>query len=276
MRKRRILLLAAATAVMAEGLSALVFKQHCAAAQHDFIPVSAVFPEALRRAQDSIPKYRRPEESTYLTFMEWYQVFNPQEYAEFIAKRKPSGFPYLASIRQCWTGFCETCGATHERHPFNVGNYLMLTVIGVSFTAEYAIKGAWENTLGRFTEWTAGGQRVSEDDFAARAAYDYGAFIPTDPWYMFPFPKKLSGVWSDNPFWGHNFIRKCERKVFLTLEFGVKSVYAWLIKMGTPFRLLRKYFHRKSIATPVYYLLTLDFLRTANYLNFGDYGSKSS
>ncbi len=50
---------------------------------------------------------------------------------------------------------------------------------------------------------------------------------------MFPFPKKLSEVWSDNPFWGHNFIRKCERKVFLTLEFGVKSVYAWLIKMGT-------------------------------------------
>ncbi len=65
MRKRRILLLAAAAAVMAEGLSVMVFKRRCAAAKHNFIPVSAVFPEALRRAQDSIPKYRCPEESTY-------------------------------------------------------------------------------------------------------------------------------------------------------------------------------------------------------------------
>ena len=71
--------LSSAAAVMAVGLSVMVFKRRCAAAQHNFIPVSAVFPEALRRAQDSIPKYRRPEESTYLTFMEWYQVFNPQE-----------------------------------------------------------------------------------------------------------------------------------------------------------------------------------------------------
>jgi len=233
LRKRKILALSLSGAVLALAACAALIAGRCLHAQRDFHPIRTAFPPELKRAQDSLPKYRRAEESTYLTYTEWYLVFNPQEYADFIARERPSRFPYLASIRQCWSGYCEACGVTHGRYPFNGSDYLMLSVISVSFSVEYAIKGAWESTLGRASEWTAGGRRVPEDEYAAKVAREYGAFIPTDPWYMFPFRAKLTGLWRETPFWGKDFLRKCERKVFLSLEYGVKAGYAWIIKAAT-------------------------------------------
>jgi hypothetical protein len=64
-------------------------------------------------------------------------------------------------------------------------------------------------------------------------AQEYGNFIPTAPWYDFPFGDKFIGLWADTQIFGPHWIRKIERKVFLSLEYGIKSVYALLIRIGT-------------------------------------------
>ena len=88
----------------------------------------------------------------------------------------------------------------------------------------------YENTLGRLSEWTAGGQRTGEDDFAARVAREYGDFVPTRPWFEFPFGARFTELWATNDLFGPHFIRKCERKFFLSLEYGIKTPYAAIIR----------------------------------------------
>ena len=74
-------------------------------------------------------------------------------------------------------------------YPFSTGNHLMLGIIGSSFSIEYALKGLYENTVGRATEWIAG-HDTPEDAFARRTAAEYGTFMHTVPWYEFPFASR--------------------------------------------------------------------------------------
>lgn len=178
-----------------------------------------------------IPDYRRTEESTYLTLLEWYQVFSYQEYATWIGTEPPSGFPYFRAIGQSWSMYCHAYGATEGTYPFNAGNHLMLFVIGTSFSAEYALKGVYEMTSGWITEQD--GFDTPEDRYAAFVAADYGEFIEREPWYAYPFGRHAVGVWSENPFFGEDMWRKTERKLFLSAEYGVKAGYALAIKLAT-------------------------------------------
>ena len=211
---------------------ALIFNFKCSSAQPNFETISDEIPTQFKAAEGEIKDYHRAEESTYLTFPEWYLVFNPQEYGQFIAKEKPSHFPYFTSIGQFWSGYCQVYGITKRNYPFNVGDHLMEAVIGTSFSVEYAVKGVWENTIGRVSEWL-GGTQTEEDVYAAKVAQEYSNFIPIDPWYLFPFGQKLGGLWKDTSFFGPHILRKWERKTFLTLEYGVKAIYGWLIKIAT-------------------------------------------
>ena len=170
--------------------------------------------------------YQRDEDATYLTFTEWYLVFNPQEYAQYLQTRPPSGFPYFRAIDQIWDGYTEVFGIAQKHYAFNSGYNLMLVVIGTSSTVEFAIKGIYEGSVGRFFEWTAGHEVTPEERYAARAAQEYGDFVPTMPWFAFPFGKKFTGLWTETSFFGPHIARKCERKFFLSLEYGFKYFYA--------------------------------------------------
>ena len=202
-------------------------------AANRFHPVNDPVSSEHRALIASIPKYQRPESGTYLTFPEWYLVFNPQEYAQSLAQHPPSRFPYFKSIDQLWTGYAEVYGATKRTYPFDPGKHLMVMVISTSSTVEFTIKGVYENTVGRLSELSAGNHRTSEDDYAAQVAKDYGDFIPTLPWFEFPFGHKLTKLWSQNRFFGRHFPRKLERKFFLSLEYGVKSLYAGVIRLAS-------------------------------------------
>ena len=107
----------------------------------------------------------------------------------------------------------------------------MLQVIGISTTAEYLLKGLYENTIGRFTRWTASAD-TPEDRIIQQAHRAYGELIYTDPWYKFPFVHWVKKIWLEPSFFGENFIRKLERKLSFTLEFSFKSLYAKLIGFG--------------------------------------------
>ena len=105
----------------------------------------------------------------------------------------------------------------------------MIYVIGVSYSAEYAIKGIYENSIGRVTEWIRGADRTPQDDFARAVLQDYAGFLYTIPWYKYPFREKLDGLMAisaptPSP------IRTGERDFALGAEYFIKIGYAWLIQ----------------------------------------------
>jgi hypothetical protein len=204
-----------------------------ARAQPGFRPVVDSLAPEHQAFIDKTPLYARPVAATYLTFPEWFLVFNPQEYARCLAARQASAFPYFRSIAQFWYGYAQVYAITRRSYPFDLGDHLMVVVIGTSTTVEYAIKGLYEGSVGRLSEWSASHERTAEDDYAAKVARDYGDFIPTQPWFDFPFAHALAGLWSGTGFFGPHFPRKCERKLFVGLEYGAKALYAGLIRAAS-------------------------------------------
>ena len=60
--------------------------------------------EFFTQEKQSLPDYFRSEEQTVLTIPEWYLVYNPLEYADFLAAgNHPSDFPFYQSIDEYWS-----------------------------------------------------------------------------------------------------------------------------------------------------------------------------
>lgn len=196
-------------------------------------PAQKVVSAETEQIKASLTDYPRPEDQTYLTLPEWYIVYSADEYAAFVAENPPSRFPYFGAVGQYWRSYYDVCAITRQQYPFNSGYHLTLAVIGTSFTIENILKGLYENTVGRLTEWLSSAELTEEDAYARQVAKAYGDFIHTIPWYEFPFGEKLSGLWRETSLTGPNLIRKWERKLALSLEYGGKAGYAWLIKQGT-------------------------------------------
>lgn len=177
---------------------------------------------------------RRGVEQTLLTFPEWFLVFSPHEYGEYLAQgATPSEFPFYGHIGQFWQGYQRVAWEAQDRKlDPNPGYHLMIMVIGISTTVEYALKSAYESLIGRLTE-TLSGQGTAEERYAAHVAQDYVRFIRVRPWYEYDFGKQLAGLWRDTPLWGEHLLRKWERKYALTTEYLIKMAYAKLIGLGT-------------------------------------------
>lgn len=179
------------------------------------------------------PEHVRGVEQTLLTYPEWFLVFSPHEYGEFIADNEPSRFPYYGHIGQFWQSYKAVFDETRRRSlDLNPGYHLMIMVIGTSTTVEYAIKSAYELLVGRLAASTAG-KPTPEDSHAAAVAQDYVRFIRVLPWYEYDFGQALNGLWQDVPASGPDMLRKWERRFALTTEYAIMMGYAKLIKIGT-------------------------------------------
>lgn len=175
--------------------------------------------------------YPLSEESTFLTFPEWYIVFSAQEYAKFLKDgKRPSQFNYLDSVKTYWTTYYKVTKETIDRgYPFNFGNHLMLGVIGVSYSGEYLAKALYESTIGAWSEKAANFEPTFEDKYAEHVAEDYGQFLTHTPWYDFPFQEKLSGLWTETPALSKSPNRSIERKIALSIEYEFKALYGALM-----------------------------------------------
>lgn len=192
---------------------------------------SVVRPAAVAAAIDTQARYPRLEDQTYLTLPEWYIVYSAEEYGAFIAQRQPSRFPYFDAIVQYWDTYYRVCAVTRDQYPVNGGYHLMLGVIGSSFTAEYIVKGLYENSIGMLIELFGNGESTEEDKLAVSVAMDFGRFIHTIPWYDYPYTAKLEVLWTRIPFVGPNPVRKIERRIALTLEYGAKAAYGAVLRL---------------------------------------------
>jgi hypothetical protein len=188
---------------------------------------------AVTAAAAKIKDYARPEDDAYLGYPEWYIVWSYQEKADYQEHHLPSGFPFFAAVRQYWSSYCCISKLIRGKYPYNAGEQVMLVVIGSSFSAEYILKGAYEETIGRLTEWISGGEQVAEDRYAYHVARDYADFVHIRPFYEFRFAPRVAGLWRDTPLWGPHLIRKWERKLFLSADYAFEAFYCEFIQVGT-------------------------------------------
>lgn len=172
---------------------------------------------------------RRNLVDTYLTYPEWSIVHAYEDFAGVLRKGDESDFAYMASILGYWRNLCAISAVASSEGTITGDVRAMLYIIGISFTGEMGVKGAYETTIGRLTEWTRGPQKTPEDSFALATAERYAAFLQQTPWYEFPFGKTLAAFWRETPMLQGSFVRSLERRFALSAEFGVKAIYATLM-----------------------------------------------
>jgi len=177
----------------------------------------------------NIAGYRRAEGDSYLTFPEWYIVYAYDDLAGVTRQSSESGFDYVQSIWGFWTSLCGSTATAGAIGPVTLDQRITNYIIGLSFTAEMALKGLYERTIGALTALVRGAERTPEDEFALRVLDDYAAFLRQTPWYRYPFGLELARFWKETPLKGGNPIRKFERRIALTLEYAVKVLYAQAI-----------------------------------------------
>jgi len=187
--------------------------------------------ERIEKKRESIKGYYRDEAQSFLTVPEWYLVFNPKEYADYLEEgNNPSDFPFYASIDEYWTLYDRSMklvsGAYAENDEYNT----MLKVIGVSITMEYTAKMLYENTIGRVFSWFSNGTFSDQEKTIVAAQRAYSDFIYDKAWYEFKFMPWVAKVWSVSNSAESNWFRKIERTFFFTLEFTFKAGYAKLIE----------------------------------------------
>lgn len=204
---------------------------------------------SIYKERETIPGYFRPEEQTILTVPEWFLVFNPKEYADFLeAGNNPSDFPFYASIDEYWKLYDRSMKLISAAYPENEEYNTMLQVIGVSVTMEYVGKFLYENSLGTLVGWFSNAVLSDEEKTIIKAHRAYSNFIYHTAWYEFKFMPWIKQVWAVSDSSEGSWIRKIERTLFFTVEFSFKAIYATLIEWAA----------KNSYETPVtdIYLLT--------------------
>jgi FAD/FMN-containing dehydrogenase len=172
---------------------------------------------------------KKPEGRTLLTVPEWYLVWNPGEYvAHLESGRPPDTFPFVESVREYWSLYKEMRRAHLGVYPEDAEYLTTLRVIGVSTSVEYLLKAAYERSLGRLFRGFSSQKESAEEQVILDAQRAYVKFIYDEPWYAFGFAAHIQKIWQ-TPWLGPNFVRRTERRLFFTAEFGLKSLYASLL-----------------------------------------------
>ena len=173
------------------------------------------------------PSFQRREANTYLTYPEWHIVFAYDGLAEVLKAGDEYSFDYLPSISRFWSSTCSLMRVADEHGGADFPTRMMIHTIGVSFTLEMVMKGAYEETIGRAAAWWRGPRKTPQDTVVADMASDYAAFLRQTPWYRYPFRRQSNALWAaplDGAF------RGWERRIGIGLEFQAKAAYAKVIE----------------------------------------------
>ena len=220
--KLRYPLLGLAAVILAVSVPIVRNEVYCQGARKDVAPFRSVLE----------PAYRRDEVNSYLTYPEWAIVHAYEDLAGVTRRGSESDFAYFDSVGSFWSSLCGITRLASSRGTVSLEYKVMLYTIGVSFAAEMGLKGLYERTVGRVTTWIRGPRPTPEDEFALAVAEDYAAFLRQTPWYEYPFGSKLVQFWTNTRVTLRNPIRSLERRISLSLEYGVKAIYARLIGFG--------------------------------------------
>ncbi|HLG59617.1 MAG TPA: hypothetical protein VI485_30040 [Vicinamibacterales bacterium] len=169
------------------------------------------------------PAFQRREANTYLTYPEWHIVYAYDGLAEALKTGDEHAFDYIRSVSAFWRSTCALMRVADAHGGADGNTRAMIHTIGVSFTTEMGVKGAYEETIGRAAAWLRGRDKTPQDTFVSEMAVDYAAFLRQTPWYKYPFGRKARELWAA-PVDG--VVRGWERRLGLGLEFTAKAAYA--------------------------------------------------
>ena len=172
------------------------------------------------------PGYQRAEGDSYLTYPEWYIVHAYADLAGVTRQSSESDYHYGSAIKNFWSSMCRATETARKIGPVTADQRITDYIIGISFSLEMAVQGLYERTVGAVTAWIRGNKKTPEDDFNQRFLDDYAAFLQQTPWYQYPFKTELSRFWRDTPWSSGSPVRSVERRFALTLEYGLKGLYA--------------------------------------------------
>ncbi len=170
-------------------------------------------------------EFHRPLANTLLTYPEWSIVHAYEDFAAVTRRSGEADFDYVGVVTGYWRSLCSLTHEASRLGPIGGDVRAMLAIIGVSFTAEMAVKGAWESTIGRLTAWWRGPEPTPEDQLALAVAEEYAAFLQQTPWYQFPFLGAMRRLWAQ-PLGQVSWVRSVERRLALSMEYGGKAIYA--------------------------------------------------
>lgn len=171
------------------------------------------------------PAHHRPESRTLLTYPEWHIVHAYEDYAKVVRSGDPHDYGFLRGIGGFWSSLCALSQNAADHGSIDGDTKQMVYVIGVSFTAELALKGVYEETLGRLFATLRGPQRAPLDDLSAEQAAAYAEFLQQVPWYKWPFREDIQDLNSC----ASPVLRDRERRLALGLEYRAKAAYADVI-----------------------------------------------
>jgi hypothetical protein len=171
------------------------------------------------------PEHHRSETRTLMSFPEWQIVHAYEDYAEVIRTSDPHEFNYLASVGGFWSSLCNVTTASATLGDIDGPTKQMVYVIGVSFTAELAMKALYEETIGRVATLIRGDTRAPADDLSAGQAAAYAQFLTQVPWYRWTFREDAAALSALTP----TGLRDRERRLALGLEYRAKAAYADVI-----------------------------------------------
>ncbi|MCE2949011.1 MAG: hypothetical protein ACK515_14395 [bacterium] len=174
--------------------------------------------------------WKRKLVASYVSYPEWYIVHGYEDFAAVLGDADEHAFDYLSSVTGYWTTLCGLARFAASIEQTAPEWKVTLYVIGASYGIEMLAKGAYEETIGRLTAYWRGGTKTPEDRFALEVARDYARFLQQTPWYEYPFLATLQRLWSDTPFGSDNLVRRIERRLALSLEYGVKAAYAQVLR----------------------------------------------
>jgi hypothetical protein len=170
--------------------------------------------------------YQRAEGDSFLTYPEWYIVHAYADLAGVTRRSSESNYQYGNAITGFWTSLCGATETARKIGAVTIDQRVTNYVIGLSFSLEMAVQGAYERSIGALTAWLRGDKRTPEDEFNQRFLDDYAAFLQQTPWYEYPFKATLVRFWQDTPWSWASPVRSAERRFALTLEYGLKGLYA--------------------------------------------------
>jgi hypothetical protein len=169
--------------------------------------------------------FHRAEANSYLTYPEWHIVYAYDGMAAALQTGDEYRFDYVSSVRGFWRSACTLMRVADAHGGADWPTRSTIHTIGVSFTTEMGLKGAYEETIGRTTAWLRGRTKTPQDQVVAAMAVDYARFLRQTPWYRYPFSRETDKLWAA-PSGG---LRGWERRLAVGLEFTAKSAYAKVI-----------------------------------------------
>lgn len=171
------------------------------------------------------PEHHRAEARTLLTYPEWHIVHAYDDYAQVIKEGDPHDFGYITAVRTYWSSLCALKKRASAHGGIDGSTKQLVYVIGVSFSAELALKAAYEETVGRVATWIRGEDYSRLDELSYQQATAYAKFLQQTPWYKWDFDADIAAMDASKTL----AFRDRERRFALGAEFAAKSAYADVI-----------------------------------------------